>query len=198
MKRTKNLNLFLPEDSDIIDVSQLSSNFEKLDEKIAFILTLLGYEGTVSYEVKNIDIGQPFANDVIIHSGNIYVAQIEASFQLTINGMRVLEKNIDTGINIYPFGINGAWEQKTGIPIVLCWKYDYKTKSNLLVGLWRYDMEGYQNPTVDGTVITFPLGEFEMDVWSKSGASNDIQYYEPTSYTTSGSITVNIEEGSDE
>lgn len=59
-------------------------------------------------------------------------------------------------------------------------------------------MEDYKNPTVDGTVITFPLGEFEMDVWSKSGASNDIQYYEPTSYTTSGSITVNIEEGSDE
>ena len=41
MKRTKNLNLFLPQDSDIIDVSQFSSNFEKLDEIADVFITAM-------------------------------------------------------------------------------------------------------------------------------------------------------------
>lgn len=197
MEKSDKFSLFLPDDSDIIEISKLSYNFEKIDDVLSLIMVILGYGGEITYEVNNIDIGKPFANDTSLHDDNMYIAQIDVAFKLMANGVRIIEKNVNTDVKIYPFGVEGSWSSKTGIPIMLCLLYNYKTKEYSFTGLWKYSMDEYNHPTVDGTVITFPLGEFEMDVLGKTGKLNDIQFYTPIEYDSSGIIDIEIAQEDD-
>ena len=80
MEKSDKFSLFLPDDSDIIEISKLSYNFEKIDNVLSLIMVILGYGGEITYEVNNIDIGKPSANDTSLHDENMYIAQIDVAF----------------------------------------------------------------------------------------------------------------------
>lgn len=172
MKESKNYKFRLPEDGDIINVSDLTGNFELIDKLLGVLSTANKFIcGTEDLKV-NCDNITASKSGLFTHSecpapatagANYFVNTINLAFDLYLDDVRELSANGSWNVNIYPAGAAGMLYDVTGImmPIHLC--YDVITKSLH----FEINSDFYATDTVvdtDGNMLRIPIGIVEVDI----------------------------------
>lgn len=171
MKYTKNYNLKLPEDEDIIEVSDLSGNFELIDKLLGVLSTANKFiHGTEDLKVYCTDIivgaDGPFTFDSsapAVDGGNYYSGTINIGFKLFLDGAQELSGYNNWDFNVYPAGKANSQSDQTGImlPIHLC--YDVISKELTFEASADY-LATDTGVTSERNMLRIPIGIMNIDI----------------------------------
>lgn len=187
MKETTNYKLKLPEDADIIEVSDLSGNFELIDRLLGVLSTANKFiRGTEDLKVCCTDIiagvDGPFtfeSAEPTEEGGNYYSGTINIAFKLFLDGAQELSGYNNWDFKVYPAGKEGKQSDLTGImlPIHLC--YDVISKKLTFETSADY-LATDTGVTSEGNMLRIPIGIMNIDISNNELAVNldETEFYE--------------------